>query len=132
MCLKRVLPIKHCPKIRIGYKVFEKLGKGPKLCGPYFDSQNGYSVNKLIVDGNNECISTFNGKKYAAGFHIFLDKEDAVSYQQLLGDGEVRVVKFGKVVAYGKHRTNYGDCNLADCVIAKEMTILPKRNKYNV
>ena len=109
---------------RIGWKVFRKNKQG-KLESEFrrIDPNDTMPVGKWITDPMAGGTITELGVKYPNGFHIFLDKETAVTWakHEWFRDGTrklvVAKVKFRKTVAVGTE-----GCNVA---VAQQIYIVP-------
>jgi len=99
----------------IGYKAMEPV-EGGKFESPLMGGR--HCVGKWYK-AVGDVISADDGTSYKAGFHIFLNKEDAKKYA-LLEDRVVRV-RYRQIVAIGQNSTSFQA--KGDCVIAKEMYI---------
>lgn len=65
-------------------------------------------------------IKSSNGKDYPAGFHIFLDKEDAILYGVC---SNIYRVAFSNILAFGKNDTR--GRKSGDCIITQHIFYFP-------
>ncbi len=81
-----------------------------------------YLLNRWMdAEGITELEFTNTHKAYHPGFHIFLNKEDAMNYPSASG-GEIWEVKYRNVISFGSnkcHKTNTD----GPCVIAAQMKL---------
>ena len=83
--------------------------------GQYYESQ----------DNDNRIRSDDYKSTYWPGFHIFLEKDDALCYPHLRPSDSLVKVKFSDVTAFGKNEiVRDGRRTHAQCVIARYIKII--------
>ena len=133
MCLEYLTDFEV--KENIGYKVFEKRGRGNELY-PIFrgNANKEYMVNTLLLEKDfrptllcDDFLMTMLKQKYSYGFHIILDYTSAkILLDCCSGNGLNYVickVKFSKIVAKGVEYFS-GEFHEDIVVVVSEMTIL--------
>lgn len=140
MCLNYIsknLEKKYKNKL-FGWKVFGYNKISKKLQGLYFSVSIEYPYERWLnekdyrdkdtgLDSNYNYILLNNqeGGRYEKGWHIFLTREDAKSYEPYNKKSIIRKVKFKNPYAYGYQ-------NYLKVVVAKEMLIVkPNKKKRN-
>lgn len=81
-------------------------------------SSDGFIISNYFTPPEQLPINAYI---YPAGFHIWVNKKDALN-DKLYSENIIQV-KYRQVVAIGKQLTYFGDEELADCVVAKEILI---------
>jgi len=80
---------------------------------------------KWETDPNDYSLQTeYDGKPYRTGFHLFINKEDALGYVSPFCDDEVvRKVRFKKVVAKGVQQLPYALSAKANVIVVRERCV---------
>lgn len=137
MCLKSVeLSMRWNPKDRayigVGYKRMHCLDKTGRL--NYSVMLNRYS--RKFTEFNPkymfqyDTIESLDRTQYHPGFHIFINKEDAVNYKfgMTRDVHDVVKVEFKEILAYGYNKLSHyqekPNSNTNNCVIARYMRIV--------
>lgn len=123
MCLKtEKLKMKFWPE----YNTY--VGSGYKLLSKNYDHFNkwqeatGWSKSKPCKNKGIDLDGDINNR-YHAGFHIFLNVDDAIDYSRVSyqsGNYNVYNVDFTDVIGFGKQHTSDGE---KDCVITRWMYV---------
>ena len=115
MCLWAVDKKTKFQKRRIGYKVM-RVGEDGSLTGLHYGGSK--KVGESYVDTSSEILPSMEAISYLSGYHILLNKSDALRKQrQMPSFSRVVRVRFSDVVASGKE---WGET----VVVARQMTIL--------
>lgn len=125
MCLRTVNFTLDAKNVGIGYKVIPsdeitvKENGSFVMSSPYWSKQwrkspghKYYSTQKFLEDAYS--------KQYRIGYHIFLNKQDAVKYKYV-ASGYVVQVSFKDVLAFGTNETTYD--SYGPCIIADKMKV---------
>jgi len=127
MCLKSVTK-RLDNKSGYGWKVFCRTHMGDLIGAfytlEYYQLKTWYtsSFRKCVVNPRN--LVSENGDTYNVGFHIFLNKKDAMAYSKFLGKDsgyEVHKVQFKNAHTLGKQ---FLSSRAVDCIVVKDMRII--------
>lgn len=136
MCLERITN-ENPVKTGIGYKVFKyrKICDYGSLIEEYLEApcwpDNGDKFNLCTFyrDKNYFSILTNDDSCYGTGYHIFKNKEDACLYS--CGEARLHIYKvyYDDAVVEGRQevwKRAINDFYYADCVVAKQITLLER------
>lgn len=103
-------------KIRVGHlSRYGRVGRWIEATGEH--NNPDAKLNKITLAAND-------GKQYHPGFHVFLKKNDAKKYCNVLYNYEVWEVQFKGVISFGENETD--DYNYGPCVISRYMKLVKK------
>lgn len=115
MCLSKVDKVTKHKRRRIGYKVMH-LKQDGTLHSEYRQCSLARKVGKLYTDRSRGSLFASLDSGYPKGYHIYLNKQDAVS-AKLYAFLRVVKIQFSNVVASGMQMHK-------PVVVARKMTIL--------
>jgi len=133
MCLTTIDKNYNNAQFGVGYKMFEvsESKEEKTLYSPsHIAPQTQYPINKWLRDKNEYDIYATFKKEYSVyetGFHIFVNKQDALdSVKSYLNSNprhkyEVRLVFYRKIVSIGQNETLGGNHGLT--IVAKEINV---------
>ena len=120
MCLDTV--DKKTKKVSEGWKVIKVINnKLHGICYPF-----NFETNRWITDSAESLIKSDSNKKYQAGFHFYLNKEDAELDVKIWNTKILKVfkVRVRNVVATGTQFINiYNEPTLCKVGVAREIFI---------
>lgn len=123
MCLTKIIS-NECPKTKIGYKLVmrHKSNSGKDYASLF--RGDGYHKDKWNLTRKNHMIMTHKGESYLSGFHIYVNKEDAMASARFFG-AIIKKVQFNGFVCLGYE----GSINQCPVIVARGMKFINRKRR---